>query len=32
MTSGAPPIERDRIPLEAVAEIPEPMAIEESED
>jgi hypothetical protein len=32
MTSGAPPIERDRIPLEAVADIPEPIAIEESED
>jgi hypothetical protein len=32
MTSGAPPMERERIPLEAVAEIPEPIAIEESED
>ena len=28
MSSGAPHVERDRIPLEAVAEIPEPVAIE----
>ena len=29
MTSGAPPIDRDRISLEAVVEVPEPIAIEE---
>ena len=32
MSSGAPPMMRDRVPLEAVAEIPEPPLMEEHEE
>ena len=33
MSGGAPPhLERERVPLEAVAEIPEPPLIEEHEE
>lgn len=31
MSSGAPHIDRERVPLEAVVEIPEPIAVEEDE-
>lgn len=31
MSSGAPPVDRERVPLEAVVEIPEPIAVEDDE-